>query len=299
MSGRERGEKLVEQLYAEREAKESPRRPHSLRPSEIGDECARKLWLRFRWADELEEFKGRMLRLFLRGQREEEVFVDELRSVYAKVYDRDPQNPGKQISFSALNGHINGYIDAIAGNVMHAKEDWVVVEFKTAGSKAFKQLEKDGVQVAQPKHYAQLQLYMHHKGLKEGLYMSVNKDTDQIHAEFVAYDPAFGEALMEKADNVIYGALAPPRINNSPSFYKCKMCSAASVCHGSAEPGKSCRTCEHSRPATADDLQIIGNLEAPNMWICEYHGKPLTTDDQYRGCGDFEFSKYLMDELAT
>lgn len=52
--------------------------------SMIGAKCERALWYSFRWADSA-SFEGRMLRLFARGQREEEQFVRYLRRVGAEV----------------------------------------------------------------------------------------------------------------------------------------------------------------------------------------------------------------------
>ncbi len=69
------------------EASEGPRR--YLGASVIGHPCDRFLWMHFRGIHR-ERFDGRMLRLFDRGQREESVFIQELRWIGAEVMDRDP-----------------------------------------------------------------------------------------------------------------------------------------------------------------------------------------------------------------
>lgn len=53
--------------------------------SQIGEECKRKLWYVFRWCFQ-EQFSGRMLRLFNRGHREEERFIEWLEGIGAKVW---------------------------------------------------------------------------------------------------------------------------------------------------------------------------------------------------------------------
>ena len=298
MDSRERGERVTDHINAQRAAEDKPRRPRSIRPSDFGGECKRKTYLRFRWADELEPFDGRMLRLFLRGTREEEVFIKELRSIGAHVLATDPDNPGKQIGFSTLHGHVNGFLDAIVCNLMGSREDEVIAEFKTFNDKSFKQLEKLGVEKAKPAHYSQMQLYMHVMGYKEAFYLASNKNDDSLYGEFVTYDQEMCERMMASAEDLIFGALMPPRINENPTFYVCKMCSAHSVCHGDREPDKSCRTCEHSRPATNDDKKLGDMPETmPNIWICEYHGRLLTVSEQAEGCGDFEYNRYLIDAL--
>lgn len=59
----------------------------------IGEDCLMKLWFIFRWVQR-EDFSGRMLRLFQRGHREEQVFIEYLRGIGCTVieydYEADP-----------------------------------------------------------------------------------------------------------------------------------------------------------------------------------------------------------------
>lgn len=56
--------------------------------SVIGDDCSRKLWYIFRWCYH-KKFDGRMQRLFNRGHREEDRFVEWLEGIGCKVYTHD------------------------------------------------------------------------------------------------------------------------------------------------------------------------------------------------------------------
>ena len=56
----------------------------------IGDECQRKLWYGFRWC-KTPKPSPRVKRLFDRGHREEERFIDYLRGIGCKVYPFDPK----------------------------------------------------------------------------------------------------------------------------------------------------------------------------------------------------------------
>lgn len=51
----------------------------------IGDDCKRKLWYGFRWAFK-KKFEGRLLRLFNRGHREEDRFIEWLEGAGFKVW---------------------------------------------------------------------------------------------------------------------------------------------------------------------------------------------------------------------
>ena len=254
--------------------------------------------MRFRWVGTVEEFDGRMLRLFDRGHREEDVFTRELREIGAKVITRDPENAGKQIGFTTLHGHVNGFLDGIAWNMPGSTQDEVVVEFKTHNNKSYKQLEKHGVRKAKPAHWSQCQVYMGEMGLEEAFYMAVNKDDDSLYGEYIAFDERAYADMMEMAEDIIYGAIAPLKVSHDPNYFLCRMCTEVESCQRNKEPSKNCRTCEHSRPAVNDDMKIAQLPEnTPNIWICEFHGKALTVDDQVSGCGDYEMDDYLRSEI--
>ena len=57
----------------------------------IGNDCSRYLWYVFRWVYHF-EFDGRMQRLFNRGHKEEERFIEWLRGIGCKVTDLDLEN---------------------------------------------------------------------------------------------------------------------------------------------------------------------------------------------------------------
>lgn len=243
--------------------------------SVIGQECERRLWYAFRWCQPPgQEFDGRMRRLFDRGHREEAVFVAELRGIGCQVHDVDPST-GQQFRFKAVGGHFGGGIDAVALGVPEAPKTWHLVEMKTHNAKSFAALVKDGVAKAKPEHYAQMQVYMHLASLTRALYLAVNKDTDELHAERIRYSEAEALALMEKAQRVIFLAEPPTRLNEDPAFFKCKFCPASPVCHGTALPPVSCRTCLHATPEPDGD----------GRWSCARFGCDVTTETQ-RAAGE-------------
>jgi hypothetical protein len=286
MNGRQRGEALRDEIYKAYEAKQEMRRPNRLRPSELGRACERSLWYRFRWADELKPFSGRMLRLFETGHSQEDRMVNDLRRVGGEVYARDPSNPIEQISISTFGGHSKGFLDGVATNLPFAIREgsWALVECKTHSIKSFKSILNDGVQAAKPEHYAQMQLYIDEHNLDEGLYIAVAKDTDEIHCEFIDRDHEYVRRLRDKGDKIVYRPDAPGKINKNPEFFSCKFCDAWKVCHGGERPERNCRTCNASVPVRSED--------GKNVWACKLHNKELTLDEQRAGCMDH---RYLRD----
>ena len=246
----------VSAIYRAYEANaDTENRPH-LGASLIGRECARALWYTFRWAGS-EKIEGRVLRLFERGQREESVFVANLRAIGATVYELDPRTGG-QFRFADVGGHMGGSMDASALGVPEAPNTWHCCEFKTHNAKSFKDLEGKGVAVAKPEHAAQCQVYMHWSGMTRALYLAVNKDTDELYSERLHYDKAQAEALIEKARRIILADNPPARLSERPDWYVCKWCQFSSICHEGALPKVNCRTCAH---ATSE-------LDGEARWSC-------------------------------
>lgn len=225
------------------EAKPDEHRAH-LGASLIGHPCDRRLWLTFHWADK-EKFNGRMLRLFSTGQREEPRVVEELRGIGCEVHADDGQ---AQFRVSACDGHFGGSMDGVVLGLPEAPATWHVLEVKTHSAKSFKDLAAKGVQAAKPLHYAQMQTYMHLGELERALYYAVNKDTDETHLERVAYDRAFAEKLIEKAQRIISADSPPQRLSNDPAWFECKFCPFHEHCHWTRFPEANCRTCVHSTP---------------------------------------------------
>lgn len=261
------------------------RKSRRLGASQIGEECERRLWLSFRWCNPPgSEPNGRLLRLFNRGHREEEVFTQELRGIGCTVHDIDPAT-GEQFTFTGVDGHFVAKIDGVALGIPEAPKTWHNVSYKTAASKYWVKLSKDGVQKEQPKNWAQNQAEMHLAQLDRTLFLSVNKDTDEIYSERIRYDEAAAKALMAKAERVIYAPEPLPRLSEDPAFYKCKMCPMAAVCHGERLPPRSCRTCLHATPAKDGD----------GTWTCaKYGGAEIPLDAQREGCDSHLFIPALL-----
>ena len=120
--------------------------------SGLGHHCERYIWLNFRWAV-IEKFSGRMLRLFRRGQLEEDQITNDLRMIGISI-------GGDQMRVD-FGCHVSGSVDGIIkSGVPGATAKKHVAEFKTHSLKSFKDLTKNGVEESKPMHYAQMQLYM-------------------------------------------------------------------------------------------------------------------------------------------
>jgi hypothetical protein len=263
-----RAQPTVDAIYAAYEAAQERDYRNHLGASVIGDPCDRALWYGFRWAT-LMTFSGRMLRLFETGQLAEPRFVENLKSIGVEVHDTDES--GRQFTVRDDTGHFGGSMDGCALGIPEAPKTWHVCEFKTHNAKSFATLVKHGVEQAKPRHYAQMQIYMHLSGMDRALYLAVNKDTDELHAERVRLDVEFAIRMVARARRIVCADRPPSKISNDPAWHECRFCDHRAVCHEGATPPPHCRSCLHATP-------IEGGA-----WACAI-GQLLTPEAQRAGC---------------
>ena len=278
----------INRIYKSYEDNENPRFGVRLGASQIGEECSKMLWLSFRWVvpSKFEVPKrstkqvGQMLKLFERGQDEEERFIRDLKRVGIEL--KSFTEEGEQIRTDLLGGHFGGNVDGVGRGFLEAPKAWHIVEYKTHNDKSFQHLKKHGVQKSKPTHYAQMQTYMLGLGVNRGFYFAVNKNDDELYQERIEFDEIYANKLLKKAENIIFDYAPSPGISDTPDYYMCKMCRYTKVCHKKEKPIRNCRTCAHSTP-----LKTGG-------WYCEEFNKGITKEEQEKGCSDHRYLPTLI-----
>jgi hypothetical protein len=255
---------MIDQYHA---SKKSKPRPH-MGVSLLGHHCDRWLWINFRWAV-VEDFDGRILRLFRRGHSEEDTIIRDLRNIGIDI-----RSSQRRVNFG---NHVSGSLDGvIEKGVPEAPKARHVAEFKTHSKKSFDDMVKNGVEKSKPMHFIQMQVYMHGTDINRALYLAVCKDDDRIYTERVKYDKKVAEDAIIRGKRIAMSDRMPEPCSADPSWYQCKFCPAHSFCH-KQEPTKrvNCRTCAHST-AMAD-----------STWRCERHEADAIPEDfQHEGCDD-------------
>lgn len=239
---------------------ESGHRKH-LGASELGIECHRKLYYKFRWVKK-EVFDGRKLRLFNVGHMAEPRFITYLRGIGFEVRELDEN--GKQFRISGAHGHYGGSLDGMcrAPAKYQISEDVVLsLEFKTNGTgTAYNKVSEVDLYKAKPTHWAQMCQYGYKTGLKYGIYLIENKNDSDITIKVIELDWNLGAQLEHKAEQIIFSKEPPNRISDNPAYYECKGCHFTDICHGSEKPEKNCRSCRNAMPTEA------------SSWTCSRFG---------------------------
>lgn len=255
------------------------RRAH-LGASEIGEECERKIWYAFRWAQQVRR-EGRMVRLLRRGTHEEEQLLEDLDDLGYELA------LGAAFRSAFVNGHFGGTPDALIRGIPEAPATWHVLELKTSNDSRWSELLKHGVEKACPEHYAQIQVYMVGAKLERALYLSVNKDDDRIYEERVPLNRVSAQRFIDRAERIIRRQTLPERISEKQDWYQCRPCKWNKLCHEAVQPERNCRTCLHVTIET-DPATAVGG------WWCGVHKKHLTEEEQKAGCKSHLFLPSLL-----
>lgn len=278
----QRADAMVAQVFGAREAESREGRDwmrSHLGASVLGHKCDRYLWLHFRWARD-PRHDGRRLRIFERGNLEEDRIKQDLVRIGWEILNPGEIGAPRRASF-ADGQHLGGtgdfFIRRLVGPIKMAG-----CEVKTANEKSFARIQREGVRQAKPDHYAQMQVYMAEYRQSWWLYVAVNKNTEEIHMEWVSFDEQFALDLIERGNRIV-SAKEPPNRLAANEYPPCRwtsvegevfLCDYYKICHVDELPERNCRTCVHVTPA------------AFGRWVCEeQRGKLLSPDAQRRGCG--------------
>jgi hypothetical protein len=227
---------LIDAALIEVHRRQPPR--YYLGGSRVGEPCPRKLVYEVANlpVDPGKEFDGRTLRIFAAGHQFETLSIDWLRAAGFDLWTACKD--GGQFGFATAGGRIRGHIDGVIVDGPDVGIAWpALFEHKALNAKSWSELVKRGVKLAKPIYYAQLQIYMAYMELERALFTALNKDTQALHHELVAFDAVAAQILSDQAVEIVRAADAgelPPRIAASDDFYLCRWCSYAERCWSDA-----------------------------------------------------------------
>lgn len=235
----------VDAIYAAYVATQKPSRTgYGINASEIGTECDRKLWYKLRWSTEPKQHDdGRVLRVFERGNIEEERIIQNLRDAGITVQDVDPET-GKQWAFEIADGWVRGRADGIAWGFPEAPKAKHVIEIKSMKAADWRAVKKHGLLAKKPDHWHQLHSGMYGLGISRGMYIGTNKDTEEILTERIKLDPDVAARQEARVLGIVKSySTPPPRISEKPDSFLCRFCDFREICHSDAFAPRHCRSC--------------------------------------------------------
>lgn len=203
--------------------------------SRIGEPCLRRLCFEYGGTpvDPDAAFDGRILRVFEAGHRFEGMTIRWLRLAGFDL--RSHKRDGSQFGFATADGRFRGHIDGvIVGGPDLGVSFPILFEHKALSSSSWQDTIKRGVKASKPTYWAQAQVYMAYFAVARTLFVALNRDTMRLYPELIAFDPADGQALSDRAVTVIRSVEARellPRISDDPEHYVCRFCPYLRRCH--------------------------------------------------------------------
>ena len=266
-------------LIEEKGETKSKPRPY-LGMSSTNAACARSLWYGFHWVSS-KIIPARIIRIFERGDWEEQRIIRDLKSIGVECFRRD--SDGNKIEIFGLPeeeqeeiigfaGHCKGHNDGRGLNIPEAPKTEHLLEFKSANDKNFKKFVKLGVEKAHPVYYGQVQRYMKGFGLTRTLFVVTNKNDEERYYERIKYDKEFASELERREQHIILSPVPLEKLSQDPTWFECKFCNNIGPCHYGESPNLNCRTCDHS------------DLIDGGKWVCSIDESEISIAKQRVGC---------------
>ena len=147
--------------------------------SELGSECLRAVYLNAIKAPK-EPYNGQRLRVFKMGHVFEDMMVGWIKNAGFELQEVDPAT-GQQFEFITAGGAIKGHSDGrfIGGPALTGLTYPALWENKALKAVYWNKIVKNGLRKAEPKYFAQAQLYMgYYFKLGASVFLPrLNKDT--------------------------------------------------------------------------------------------------------------------------
>ena len=199
--------------------------------SSIGQPCARAIWYGYHGAPST-DFSPTIRATFDVGKKLEELMLDYVELAGLEIVRPHVLNHwlfcgDKEVPV------FQGHADALLAMPDGSK---AILEIKTAKNSRFQGFKKNGLKEWAPGYYSQLQAYMGMRGLQKSVLLAINKDTSELHHEWIEFDSYHYNELRAKAHMISTADEPPDRINKSPLYHVCARCNYKDTCFFGEKP---------------------------------------------------------------
>jgi hypothetical protein len=249
--------------------------------SEIGNECWRMLWYRFRNVLNEGNLELTSILAIEDGYKQEDIMATRLRMIPGIKLDTVDPETGEQIAFKFLGGHFAGHCDGKILGILESPKTQHIWENKAVKVEKFKKLkdlianegEKKALAAWDVEYYSQAIIYMYASKLTRH-YLTVEtpggRDYTSCRTEA---DNKVAQSLLAKAESIIKADSPLSRLSNNRTFYKCGWCKMKNICFDDKVPDVNCRTCAFSSPN-------MNSTDGIASWKCWKKGCSFTGQGQ-------------------
>ncbi|NCW67099.1 MAG: hypothetical protein EBV86_00815 [Marivivens sp.] len=199
---------------------------------------------------------ARLKRIFQLGHiLEDEVVKDLKKKADIRVWEVDGLT-NRQHTYEAWGGHIVCHMD---GHVELDDQVVRVLEIKSMNDASFNKFKKNGVKSSHPQYFGQVQMMMGMSEMTETLFIAVNKNNSDYHAEIVKYDEFEFAHIKERIERAVLGKAR--KISEDGTDWRCRGCFKRGVCWDGYDVPVRCGTCE------------FASAHPSGAWHCTKHDK--------------------------
>ena len=192
--------------------------------SSIGRKCERAIYYDFHGAPSL-DFNPKTKIAFEVGKKLETLILDFIEKAgYSITY---PKTSNKMLGFCDIKNPVfQGHADAL----LTINNKQYILEIKTAKSSRYQTFVKHGLRKFSETYFAQLQAYMGMSGIHRSVLLAMNKDTHELHCQWVDFDKKYYVQLQDRALRISQAEEPPERISKSPFYDVCNRCNFIDTC---------------------------------------------------------------------
>jgi len=279
----------VDKVLEKKQEEQKPRK--YLGMSAIGEDCRRKLFYSFRYAEK-RVISASGIKAIQDGFFQEDVMAERLRMVPGiELFTLDPET-NQQVGFSLLLGHFKGHCDGIVTKgITEAPKTPHVWEHKSVGQKKFDELKKLREKHGEKKalehwdiiYYSQAIIYMHEAQLERHFLTVTSPGGRDYISVRTDYNKQKAENLIAKAKTIIFDNWSlPARISEKREFYKCSWCEYKELCFDGKFPLVNCKTCRYMEPVK------------DGQFHCHKNEKLIDDELLFKGCKNHIYNPALI-----
>lgn len=199
--------------------------------SAIGSDCLRQTWYELNGYKE-EKVGHKIKRTWNLGKYLERWIIDLVRK--SGLHVETPCEDNNWLEFCDPDfPWFKGHCDALIIHKQLISSPIAILEIKTAKNSSFNLFKSNGIKAWDMRYYDQVQSYMGFSNIEQAYILVLNKDNTELWDEVVIFDEIYyDEQIKQKAKMIHDYEIPPPRVNNSPFWFQCKMCKYRKECHG-------------------------------------------------------------------
>jgi hypothetical protein len=190
--------------------------------SSIGNPCARAIWYALKGYPK-KPLTAKQIRTFEIGKILEGAIKEEIAPLGVGLLSGNSLSSYYDEDVKLFQGNVDGIIN------INGRQ--IVLEIKTANDSSFQTFIKKGLKEWNPSYFSQVQAYMGMTKIEGAYILVLNKNTADLHDEYVMFDEIFYHWLKAKAQKISEAQEPPEKINKNPMFYICSMCRYKETCH--------------------------------------------------------------------